>query len=48
MIEIVFSDSTSGGLKIAQHYGERKYQGGCVSVMLMHARLIDGYRTNTW
>jgi len=36
MIEIVFSDSACGSLKVAQHYGEGKYQGG-VGVCLTHS-----------
>ena len=32
MIEIVFSDSAEGGLKIAQSCGKGKYHGGCASV----------------
>ena len=34
MIEIVFSESVEGGLKVAQGYGRGKYQGGCASVFL--------------
>ena len=34
MIEIVFSESAEGGLKLAQSYGRGKYQGGCASVFL--------------
>ncbi|AFQ42233.1 DUF3658 domain-containing protein [Desulfosporosinus meridiei] len=37
MIEIVFSDSACGSLKVAQHYGEGKYQGGCIGVGISHA-----------
>ena len=37
MIEIVFSESAGGSLKIAQHYGEGGYPGGCVGVILSHA-----------
>ncbi|KUO74967.1 MAG: hypothetical protein APF81_12445 [Desulfosporosinus sp. BRH_c37] len=37
MIEIVFSDSACGSLKVAQHYGEGKYQGGCIGVFVSHA-----------
>jgi hypothetical protein len=37
MIEIVFSDSACGSLKVAQHYGEGKYQGGCFGVIISHA-----------
>lgn len=37
MIEIVFSDSACGSLKMAQHYGEGKYQGGCIGVIVSHA-----------
>lgn len=32
MMEIVFSDSACGGLKLAQHWGEGKYNGGCTSI----------------
>lgn len=35
MIEIIFSDSARGGLKVAQHYGEGKYQGGCMGVCVI-------------
>lgn len=38
MIEIVFSDSACGGLKVAQHYGEGKYQGGCIGVFRSNGR----------
>ncbi|EHQ89173.1 DUF3658 domain-containing protein [Desulfosporosinus youngiae] len=37
MIEIVFSDSACGSLKVAQHYGKGKYQGGCIGVVVSHA-----------
>ncbi|MEG0772650.1 DUF3658 domain-containing protein [Clostridium sp.] len=37
MIEIVFSDSACGGLKMAQHYGEGKYQDGGIGVIVSHA-----------
>lgn len=33
IIEIVFSDSACGSLKIAQHYGDGKYQDGCIGVI---------------
>lgn len=37
MIEIVFSDSACGSLKIAQSYGKGKYQGGgCIGVFISH------------
>jgi len=36
MIDIVFSDSACGSLKIAQHYGEGKYRGGVFSVFISH------------
>ena len=36
MIEILFSDSACGSLKMAQHYGEGKYQDGCMGVMIEH------------
>lgn len=32
MIEIVFSESACGSLKIAQTYGKGKYRGGAVLV----------------
>ena len=34
MIEVVFSDSACGSLKVAQHFGEGKYRGGAVGVIL--------------
>lgn len=34
MIEIVFSDSACGSLKIAQHYGEGQYNSGCTGVIV--------------
>lgn len=37
MIEILFSDSACGSLKIAQHYGKGKYKGGGISVIISHA-----------
>jgi len=37
MIEIVFSDSACGSLKLAQHCGKGKYQSGCISVFISHA-----------
>jgi len=37
MIEIVFSDSACGSLKVAQHYGEGEYQDGCIGVIVSHA-----------
>lgn len=37
MIEIVFSDSACGSLKVAQHYGEGEYQDGCIGVFVSHA-----------
>lgn len=36
MMEVVFSDSACGSLKVAQHYGEGPYVGGCCSVIVMH------------
>jgi hypothetical protein len=41
MIEIVFSESACGSLKAAQHYGEGKYQDGCVGILVSHG---DGSR----
>lgn len=34
-MDIVFSDSACGSLKIAQHYGEGEYQG-CIGVSVVH------------
>lgn len=36
MIDIVFSDSACGSLKVAQHYGKGKYQGGCMGIFINH------------
>jgi len=36
MIDIVFSDSACGSLKMAQHYGKGKYQGGCMGIIVSH------------
>ncbi len=36
MIEIVFSDSACGSLKMAQHYGEGPFRSGCVGVYVIH------------
>ncbi|WP_242975803.1 hypothetical protein [Desulfosporosinus sp. FKB] len=36
MIEIVFSDSACGSLKVAQHYGEGKYQSVGIGVIVSH------------
>lgn len=42
MMEIVFSDSAGGSLKLAQHYGEGSYKAaGCMGVIAFHA---DGSR----
>ncbi len=37
MLEIVFSESAAGGLKIAQGFGRGKRVGGATSVILKHA-----------
>lgn len=37
MIEIVFSDSAGGSLKLAQHYGKGKYRGGSAGVIISHS-----------
>lgn len=34
MLEIVFSDSVCGSLKMAQHYGQGAYPGGCIGVII--------------
>lgn len=34
MIEIVFNDSACGSLKMAQHYGEGSYAGGCTGIIV--------------
>lgn len=36
MIDIVFSESACGSLKVAQHYGEGKYLGGSIGVIVSH------------
>lgn len=37
MIDILFSEGACGSLKVAQHFGEGKYQGGCVDVFVSHS-----------
>lgn len=37
MIEIVFSHSACGSLKVAQHYGKGEYKGGCSAAFISHA-----------
>lgn len=37
MMEILFSESACGSLKMAQRYGEGTYQGGCMGVFISHA-----------
>lgn len=37
MIEIVFSDSACGSLKMAQHYGVGDYQDGSIGVFVTHS-----------
>lgn len=37
MIDIVFSESACGSLKVAQHYGKGKYHSGCIGVFVCHA-----------
>jgi hypothetical protein len=37
MVEIVFSDSAGGSLKLAQHYGSGEYCGGAVGVIINHS-----------
>ena len=34
MIEIVFSDSAFGALRVAQTYGKGEYRSGCIGVIL--------------
>ncbi len=34
MLDVVFSDSACGSLKVAQHFGEGKYNGGCIGIIL--------------
>ena len=36
MIEVVFSESAEGALKLAKGFGKGKYSGGCVGVILRH------------
>ena len=37
MLEIVFSDSACGSLKLARHFGEGEYSGGGIGVLLAHS-----------
>ena len=37
MIEIVFSDSACGSLKVAQHYGKGDYKGGVGGKMILQS-----------
>lgn len=37
MLEILFCESACASLKLAQHYGQGPYQGGCYGVILAHA-----------
>lgn len=37
MLDIVFSENAAGGLKLAQHYGQGRYLGGSVGVILSSA-----------
>ena len=34
MLDIVFGDSACGSLKLAQHFGEGKYNSGCIGIIL--------------
>lgn len=36
MIEIVFTESAEGSLKLAQSFGKGPYQGGCIGVLIHH------------
>ena len=36
MMEIVFSDSAGGSLKVAQHYGAGSYHSGCIGVIVCY------------
>ena len=36
MVDIVFTDSTCGSLKMAQSYGKGKYHAGCIGVFIHH------------
>ncbi len=36
MIDILFSESACGSLKMAQHYGKGKYQEGCIGIFISH------------
>ncbi len=37
VVEIVFSDSAGGSLKLAQHYGKGAYCGGTVGIIVSHS-----------
>jgi hypothetical protein len=34
LLDIVFSENAAGGLRLAQHYGQGPYTGGCIGVIL--------------
>lgn len=36
MLEIAFTESAGGGLKLAQRFGKGKYHSGCIGVILHH------------
>ncbi len=36
MLEVTFSESACGSLKVAQHYGEGKYRGGAFGFIATH------------
>lgn len=36
MIEIVFTDSACGALKVAQSFGKGEYHGGCIGIFISH------------
>lgn len=44
MLDIVFGDSACGSLKYAQHFGQGKYHGGCVSVIFGNEEISEEER----
>ena len=41
MLDVVFSDSACGSLKVAQHFGEGEYNGGCIGIILDNAEATE-------
>jgi len=41
MLDVVFSDSACGSLKAAQHFGEGKYNSGCIGITLSNGEATE-------